>query len=64
MLEILFKKFKESMTSVLPVAVLRQGSKSSEVKEVQRRLKKWGYYTGAVDGVFGQGTRNADPHRA
>lgn len=44
---------------VLPVAVLRQGSKSNEVKEVQRRLKKWGYYTGAVDGVFGAGTKKA-----
>lgn len=40
-------------------AVLRQGSKGSEVKEVQRRLKQWGYYTGAVDGIFGAGTKKA-----
>ncbi len=40
-------------------AVLRQGSKGSEVKEVQRRLKQWGYYNGSVDGVFGAGTRAA-----
>lgn len=40
-------------------AVLRQGSKGSEVKEVQRRLKLWGYYKGSVDGVFGSGTRSA-----
>ena len=40
-------------------AVLRQGSKGGEVKEVQRRLKQWGYYTGAVDGVFGAGTKKA-----
>ena len=40
-------------------AVLRQGSKGSEVKEVQRRLKLWGYYNGSVDGVFGAGTRSA-----
>lgn len=40
-------------------AVLRQGSKGSEVKEVQRRLKLWGYYKGSVDGVFGAGTRSA-----
>ena len=40
-------------------AVLRQGSKGSEVKEVQRRLKLWGYYNGSVDGVFGAGTRAA-----
>ena len=43
----------------LETAVLRQGSKSSEVKEVQRRLKNWGYYKGSVDGIFGSGTRNA-----
>ena len=40
-------------------AVLKQGSNGQEVKEVQRRLKLWGYYNGSVDGVFGAGTRNA-----
>ncbi len=40
-------------------AVLKQGSTGSEVKEVQRRLKEWGYYKGAVDGVFGAGTKAA-----
>ncbi len=44
---------------VLAAAVLRQGSKGGEVKEVQRRLKEWGYYNGNVDGVFGAGTRSA-----
>ncbi len=43
----------------LAAAVLRQGAKGGEVKEVQRRLKNWGYYTGAVDGVFGAKTRAA-----
>ena len=40
-------------------AVLRQGSTGGEVKEVQRRLKNWGYYSGAVDGIFGSATRKA-----
>ena len=40
-------------------AILRQGAKGSEVKEVQRRLKQWGYYNGAVEGVFGAGTKKA-----
>lgn len=40
-------------------AVLRQGSKGGEVKEVQRRLKMWGYYNGSLDGIFGSGTRSA-----
>ncbi len=43
----------------LTAAVLRQGSKGNEVKEVQQRLKRWGYYNGSVDGVFGAGTRAA-----
>ena len=40
-------------------AVLKQGATGSEVKEVQRRLKMWGYYNGSVDGSFGAGTREA-----
>lgn len=44
---------------VLQAALLKQGSKGSEVREVQRRLKNWGYYNGAVDGVFGKGTKDA-----
>ena len=40
-------------------AILKQGASGGEVKEVQRRLKLWGYYNGSVDGVFGAGTRKA-----
>lgn len=43
----------------LAAAVLRQGNRGGEVKEVQRRLKKWGYYSGEVDGVFGASTKAA-----
>ena len=43
----------------IDAAVLKQGSSGGEVKEVQRRLKLWGYYKGSVDGVFGAGTRSA-----
>ncbi len=49
----------ENAQTSLAAAVLRQGDKGGEVKEVQRRLKNWGYYTGSVDGVFGAGTRAA-----
>lgn len=44
---------------VVVTAILRQGSSGGEVKEVQRRLKQWGYYNGTVDGVFGAGTKKA-----
>ncbi|MDE7163267.1 MAG: spore cortex-lytic enzyme [Clostridia bacterium] len=40
-------------------AVLRQGSKGGEVKEVQRRLKQWGYYNGSIDGIYGAKTVEA-----
>ena len=40
-------------------AVLKQGAKGGEVREVQRRLKTWGYYNGVVDGIFGKGTKDA-----
>ena len=48
-----------AQTAVVETAVLRQGSTGGEVKEVQRRLKQWGYYSGSVDGIFGSGTRKA-----
>ena len=50
---------QESEPTAFTAAVLRQGAQGGEVKEVQRRLKNWGYYTGAVDGVFGAGTKKA-----
>lgn len=45
--------------AVLETAVLKQGSKNDEVREMQRRLKNWGYYQGQVDGIFGAGTKKA-----
>lgn len=40
-------------------ASLRQGSSGAQVREIQQRLKNWGYYSGSVDGIFGSGTRSA-----
>lgn len=48
-----------TQSDVFAAAVLRQGAKGGEVKEVQRRLKMWGYYNGSVDGIFGAGTKAA-----
>lgn len=50
---------EEIALTAVTTAVLRQGDKGGEVKEVQRRLKQWGYYDGAVDGIFGEGTARA-----
>lgn len=35
------------------------GSKGDNVTKVQQKLKAWGYYSGAVDGVIGQTTYDA-----
>lgn len=45
--------------SYVQTAVLRQGASGGEVKELQRRLKEWGYYSGKVDGIYGKATTEA-----
>ena len=41
------------------VAVFKQGSRGETVKKIQQRLKNWGYYKGAVDGIYGAKTKSA-----
>ncbi len=48
-----------ALTPCVQTAVLKQGATGGEVKELQRRLKQWGYYNGAVDGVYGKQTVEA-----
>ena len=37
----------------------KRGSTGSVVTQIQTRLKNWGYYTGAVDGIYGSKTEEA-----
>ena len=37
----------------------RYGSTGSEVKQIQTKLKSWGYYNGSIDGIYGTQTVNA-----
>ena len=37
----------------------QRGSTGSVVKQIQTRLKNWGYYSGSVDGVYGSATESA-----
>ena len=37
--------------------VIKEGSKGTDVKELQRALKELGYNCGIADGIFGMGTR-------
>lgn len=47
------------MLCVTVSALSKIGSTGGEVSEIQSRLKEWGYYSGAVDGIFGTATKNA-----
>ena len=49
------------MLSFMPEAsaAVYWGSRGEQVRQVQRKLKQWGYYDGEVDGVFGQETYDA-----
>ena len=40
-------------------ALSKMGSRSEEVKSIQRVLKSKGYYSGGIDGIFGTKTKNA-----
>ena len=42
-----------------PQPVLRVGSQGSEVWQLQERLSQLGYYHGAIDGQYGEGTQAA-----
>lgn len=37
-------------------ALSKYGSRGQEVRTIQTKLKRWGYYTGSVDGIYGSGT--------
>ena len=45
--------------SISAYSLSKFGSKSQEVIEIQTKLKRWGYYNGEIDGIFGTQTKNA-----
>ena len=48
-------------SSLVPVCfgISRYGSSGEEVKQIQKKLKEWGYYDGEVDGLYGSKTFSA-----
>lgn len=40
-------------------ALSKYGSRGSEVRTIQEKLKRWGYYSGSVDGIYGSQTVTA-----
>lgn len=45
--------------AVTEVAIVNAKSSSADIKLVQKKLKNWGYYKGAVDGIYGKQTKSA-----
>ena len=39
--------------------VLKPGDRGADVQEVQKRLKQLGYYTGSIDGIYGNAMKEA-----
>lgn len=53
---ILYNIFLENS---IVLGLSKYGSRGNEVKQIQTKLKRWGYYKGSVDGIYGSGTLSA-----
>ncbi len=49
----------ETMESRSAEALSKLGSSGGEVRNIQKKLKNWGYYKGEVDGIYGSKTKAA-----
>lgn len=49
---ILYHMFSASMVQALS----KYGSRGNEVTQIQTKLKRWGYYNGNIDGIYGSQT--------
>ena len=48
-----------SISSICVAGLSKFGSRSEEVRQIQTKLKRGGYYNGAIDGIFGSETKKA-----
>ena len=55
MIFILYSIFNSSIVQALS----KYGSRGEEVIQIQTKLKRWGYYNGSVDGIYGSKTMEA-----
>lgn len=53
---LIYKKYEENESVE---ALSKYGSRGSEVTQIQTKLKRWGYYTGNIDGIYGTKTVEA-----
>ena len=52
-----YKKYEEQNVTLETLS--KYGSRGSEVTQIQTKLKRWGYYTGNIDGIYGTKTVEA-----
>lgn len=53
---IVFFTYNFSLRNNESFATSRYGSSGSEVTQIQTKLKRWGYYNGSIDGIYGSKT--------
>ena len=51
--------YKNKQQNATVETLSKYGSRGSEVTQIQTKLKRWGYYSGSVDGIYGTQTVNA-----
>ena len=51
--------FALALSQYAAADLYKKGASGSMVREIQTRLKAWGYYSGDVDGVYGSRTEKA-----
>ncbi|MBQ3378928.1 MAG: spore cortex-lytic enzyme [Clostridia bacterium] len=56
---LLFVFYAQSIKPETAETFSRYGSSGDEVKTIQTKLKNWGYYNGAIDGIYGSETQAA-----
>lgn len=56
---ILVSTFVAATQNNIVEALSKYGSRGSEVRTIQEKLKRWGYYNGNIDGIYGSQTTAA-----
>ena len=51
--------YKNKQQNATVETLSKYGSRGSKVTQIQTKLKRWGYYSGNIDGIYGTQTVNA-----
>ena len=55
-LTIIFILYNVFINGNTVIALSKYGSRGTEVTQIQTKLKRWGYYKGSIDGIYGSQT--------